>query len=111
MGKQVNIEDVPFPKWNPQKKTLRDMESLNFKIRLKALRNSSSGFIKRVDVREYIFERDGKQCAICHSKDNLQIDHIKSVYSCARGFTPIELLNTAGNFQILCKSCNTRKQP
>lgn len=66
------------------------------------LRNEASNYIKRPMVREFILKRDGYKCIYCGSTENLQIDHIKSVYS--GGENKIE------NLQTLCKSCNTRKQ-
>ena len=39
------------------------------KIRLNALRNSSSAFIKRLDVRSFIFNLDYNMCVDCGTKD------------------------------------------
>lgn len=100
-----------FPKWNPQMKTMEMLSNISEKVRYKALRNSSSAFIKRIDVRNVIFARDNYKCVICGSSDDLQIDHIHSVYSVIKGKYPMEELNTIENLRILCKHCNASKIP
>lgn len=87
-----------FPKWNPQRRTRGVLDygtifpSVKRKV-YKALRNTSSGFINRADVRQFIFDRDGHKCKICASEQDLTIDHIVS------------------NLQTLCNSCNSGKIP
>lgn len=76
----------------------------------KALRNSSSGFINRADVREYIFKRDDYKCKICGAEDNLTIDHVNSVANCSLGKYAVKLLNTEENLQTLCGGCNCSKK-
>lgn len=100
-----------FPLFNPQKLTKSRFTSNNFKIRYRALRNSSSGFIKRTEVRTYILNRDENKCVECHSKENLHVDHIISVYQFARFMLDVSKLNTSNNLQILCCKCNTAKIP
>jgi 5-methylcytosine-specific restriction endonuclease McrA len=100
-----------FPIWNPQRSTRSNIKSYDFKTRYKALRNSSSAFIKRDDVRRIITEKCSNKCAKCGSSNNLQIDHIKSVYLCARGKFPISELNIFSNLQLLCNKCNSAKNP
>ncbi len=100
-----------FPQWNPQFYTKKRFESGDFKIRLNALRNSSSSFISRKDVRDYIFERDGHKCVMCTSVKSLSIDHIISVYAVASKLYPVEKLNLKENLQTLCGSCNSKKIP
>lgn len=56
------------------------MENDNFRIRYKTLRNVSSYFIGRADVREQIFEEKGRTCYLCGSTEHMQIDHVISVY-------------------------------
>lgn len=68
----------------------------------KYLRSEASNYIKRPAVREFILKRDGYKCVYCGSSENLQIDHIKSVYNGGE--------NRIDNLQTLCKSCNTRKR-
>lgn len=57
--------------------------------------------IKKLDVREYIFSRDGRQCVKCGSGEDLTIDHIISVY---RGGSDDD-----DNLQTLCNRCNAGK--
>lgn len=100
-----------FPTWCPQQVTSSRMGSRDFRVRYKAIRNSSSSFIKRKDVREAILKRDDCKCTICGSKENLTIDHIISVYSVALKKYPLDLLNRKDNLRSLCLSCNCRKAP
>ena len=102
---------MKFPEWKPQKATKQKINSPILSVRYKALRSSSSSFIKRIDVRSIIFRRDGYSCQICGRKENLTIDHIHSVYEAAHGKYPVELLNTEDNLQTLCCYCNERKAP
>lgn len=53
-------------------------------------------------VRQEIFERDGRQCVLCHSTDKLSIDHIKPR---SLGGT-----NDKDNLRTLCMSCNASKR-
>lgn len=68
----------------------------------KYLRNEASNYIKRPVVREYILKRDGYKCCMCGSTKNLEIDHIKSIYSGGE--------NNVDNLQILCRHCNAGKK-
>lgn len=102
---------IAFPVWKPQRKTRQAFESLDFKRRYKGLRNSSSGFIKRQDVRSFITQKYDGKCYLCGSTDRLQIDHIVSVYQCARRQYPIEKLNTEENLALICARCNCAKRP
>jgi hypothetical protein len=54
-----------------------------------------------VEIRNYVFERDGGRCVNCNSKDELQTDHI----------IPLKLGGSSEpeNLQILCAPCNRRK--
>lgn len=100
-----------FPKWNPQKYTMnRIINGMDKKISLKLFRSSSSGFIKNPKVRNIILEKCDNKCVLCGSINNLQIDHIKSVYSCFIN-NLIDFCNTEENLQILCIKCNTSKLP
>jgi 5-methylcytosine-specific restriction endonuclease McrA len=100
-----------FPVWKPRYRTEERFYSLDFKTRYKALRNSSSGFIKRDDVRNILLSFYENKCVKCGSTENLEIDHIVSVYLCAKGLAPINELNTFKNLTVLCKSCNARRSP
>jgi len=100
-----------FPKWNPQNHTWNRINSLNKKDAIKALRNSSGGFIKNTHVRLAILKKCDYKCVVCGSKDNLQVDHIISVYLASKFRFLLDILNTKENLQILCNSCNASKSP
>lgn len=68
----------------------------------KYLRNEASNYIKRNAVREFIFSRNNYECVNCGEKENLQIDHIVSVYKGGK--------NHIDNLQTLCKRCNSSKR-
>jgi len=53
------------------------------------------------DIRQRVFERDGRECNWCGATDNLQIDHIHAV---ANGGVP-----APENLQVLCQTCNLEK--
>lgn len=103
--------EVVFPKWKPMRSTLKALESNNKAKRQRALRISSRNFISRKDVREYIFSRDGYKCCICGSKNNLQIDHIVSIYKYAANKLDYSHINDESNLQVLCRHCNSSKKP
>lgn len=67
------------------------------------LRNLASGYASRIEVREFVFKRDGYRCVYCGAKEDLQIDHIISVYRGGK--------NKICNLQTLCGSCNAAKAP
>jgi 5-methylcytosine-specific restriction endonuclease McrA len=99
-----------FPLWKPNRFTVSLFEH-NFRTRYKALRNSSSGFIKRNDVRLAIMNKSENKCSLCGLTYNLQVDHIVSVYKCAMGIIDIKYINSYDNLRILCSSCNVRRVP
>ena len=92
-----------FPIWNPQYYTRRNFKSHDYKVRLKALRNSSSGFISKKDVRNIIFKKDNFKCVICGKNSNLTIDHIVSVYRAAKKEFPVETLRGSKAKSKACK--------
>lgn len=59
---------------------------------------------------------DGSECAICHSRENLTLDHIKPVsqwfnekgYMCSKEVRS-QWYNDTSNLRILCRSCNSSK--
>lgn len=53
-------------------------------------------------VKSELVDRDGKQCAACGSRANLEVDHIHPV---SRGGK-----NDLENLQLLCRSCNRSKK-
>jgi 5-methylcytosine-specific restriction enzyme A len=67
----------------------------------KFLRDRASNYTKRTQVREFIFKRDNYKCVLCGSGENLQVDHIISVYKGGQ--------NRICNLQTLCISCNAGK--
>lgn len=69
----------------------------------KHLRNMALNYIKKLEIRTLVFERDNYKCVQCGSNQHLQIDHIKSVYSGGE--------NKICNLQTLCRSCNAGKRP
>ena len=108
-----NLENMIFPKWNPEDKTRRrlDGDRLTKREKFIVLRNSSSGFISKKDVRKYIFTRDGYKCCICGCKENLQIDHIISVYKLIMNDLDWRRANDSDNLRTLCAHCNSKKRP
>jgi 5-methylcytosine-specific restriction endonuclease McrA len=100
-----------FPKFNPQINTVSRFGSSDFKTRYKALRNASSSFIKRKDVRQIILTMYDNKCTKCGSTKSLEIDHIISVYLCAKGYIDVENLNAFENLTILCGKCNSGRCP
>ena len=98
-------------KWNPQKITLHKMlDVIDWKDGYKHFRSSSSGYISKKSVRDYIFNRYNNKCNYCSSDENLQIDHIESVLSCyQKGH--LYFCNSIENLQLLCKKCNLSKKP
>ncbi|MDW0113805.1 HNH endonuclease signature motif containing protein [Sporosarcina saromensis] len=75
------------------------------------LRNCGSNYIKRLEVRQCILDKYHHQCAECKATQNLQVDHIISVYQGWKQGLDIEVINTLENLQILCRSCNAGKLP
>lgn len=99
-----------FPDWKPQNSTVRKISSMDKKIAFKAFRSSCSGFISRKDVRQIILTNHNSICVNCGSTDNLQIDHVKSVWFCFRN-NLINQANSENNLQLLCSKCNAGKKP
>jgi len=64
-------------------------------------RNKGSNYIKKPEVRLYIFKRDNYTCQICGTKENPTIDHIIAIYY---GGSP----DDDDNLRLLCRSCNSR---
>lgn len=97
--------------WKPQKVTLnRIKNNLDLKKSFKAFRSSSSAFVSNKKVREFILNKFENKCINCGSKELLEIDHIKSVFSCFYS-KDYFYCNSLENLQVLCKKCNTSKKP
>lgn len=54
------------------------------------------------EVRDFVMARDGYQCVLCGSKENLTLDHI---YPWSKGGP-----DTEDNLRVLCRSCNSAKR-
>lgn len=100
-----------FPEWKPRRTSVQKMKSDSFKERYKALRSTSSNFIKREDVRAYLLKKYDHKCYICGSSENLQIDHIVSVYRFANERLEPSALNSEENLAVICLKCNSAKNP
>jgi hypothetical protein len=87
---------------------LRIFDNQNQKKAFHYFRASSSAFIQKREVKEYILKRDNYTCVNCGSKDNLQIDHILSVWHCFNRFKIMQC-NKIDNLQTLCRKCNLNK--
>ena len=99
-----------FPKWKPQYHTSKKFEHPNFRIRYSALRTASSNFTRKKEVLKFLLEKHNGQCVACGHTENLQIDHMVSVYQCATGYIPVTALNSESNLQILCERCHYGKR-
>lgn len=100
-----------FPEWNITRSLKRTMDLGHIHSRYAALRNSSSGFTCRKEVRDFIFSRDGHRCVNCGSEHDLTIDHKVSIYAAAHNEIGLHELNTAENLQTMCRPCNSAKKP
>jgi len=101
----------PEPKWNPCRPTIRNIHSDDYRTRYKALRNSSSLFIRRQDVRKIVYQKYDGKCYICENTKELQIDHIVSVYRyAAEKIQPFTQLNSFDNLALICGTCNASKR-
>ena len=101
---------VNFPRLKPNSCTISKFKSNNFRVRYNALRNSSDAFIKKADVRKYIFEKSNHKCYICGATENLQIDHVVSVYCFALKRFDYRPLNEESNLKAICRKCNSSKE-
>jgi len=105
----INIKKNDFPKWKPKFYSVNRFSSSEFRIRYKSLRNSSDSFLKKNEVRDFIFQKYDYKCARCNSNDNIQIDHIISIYQYAKDKLNYESLNSIENLTCLCSTCNSSK--
>ena len=102
---------MTFPKCKPCFTSKIKMGSDDFRIRYQTLRNVSSHFAGRKDVREKIFTDKGRKCYICGSEENIQIDHVISVYEGAEKKIPYYVINSYDNLMPICSKCNSKKSP
>lgn len=103
--------DFIFPVWKPRSQTIKKIHSDVFKVRYKTLRNASSAFVRKKEVREYINNKYHGCCYLCGSTENLQIDHKISVYRFAKDMLPYKGLNKEENLALICGTCNAMKKP
>lgn len=52
-------------------------------------------------IRDEVYRRDGEECVVCGSGDDLSLDHIKPFSRGGR--------HTPSNLRVLCRSCNSEK--
>ena len=91
-------------------KSYYDMHSSDFRKRYRAYRNKASGYITKKEVRDYFFKKYSG-CEICGCNSNLSIDHIVSVWKCAKEEIDIDCMNCELNLRVLCRSCNSAISP
>ena len=75
----------------------------------KNFRISSTAYVNRKFVRDYVLKKYHNKCKKCNNINDLQIDHIYSVRTCY----DLELYvfcNSIDNLQVLCQKCNNIKQ-
>lgn len=94
--------------WNPDESTMLKLINKDYYIAFKAFRTSSQGYVRKKYVREFVKDKFNNSCAYCGDKNNLQIDHIKSVHECYKSGN-IHHCNTINNLQLLCAKCNIKK--
>jgi len=94
----------------PQDKTLTKLSSKDFKIRYKAYRSIASQYIHKKQVRDFYLNKS-TVCKFCGATENLHIDHIISVYTCAQEIIDCKCMNCEKNLRVLCGSCNMALTP
>lgn len=99
-----------FPRCKPNFPTLIKLGSGDFRIRYKTLRNISSYFTVKPEVRNAIFEQKGKTCYLCGSSEDMQLDHVISVYKGAKNMIPYDVINSFENLMPICRRCNSGKR-
>lgn len=67
----------------------------------KQKRQQANSYTARKKIREKVFDINGRICIKCKSRKNLTLDHIVPV---SKGGE-----NYISNLQVLCKSCNSKK--
>jgi hypothetical protein len=111
MSRKINEGLEYFPIWEPKRFHKKYFEKDQQESFYRYCRLAGSGFIKKKVVRDFIFTRDNHTCKSCGSKENIQIDHVISVYRASIGELDMQKLNTKENLQTLCKKCNSAKLP
>lgn len=85
-----------------QSHTEKNLSSNDFRIRYKAYRSFSSNYIHKRDVRKYLLDKYNHKCAMCGSSENLHIDHVIDVLTCAKEKVDIVCTNCERNLRVLC---------
>lgn len=93
----------------PQRKTMQNLNSSDFKTRYNALRNIASAYIKNPKVRSFFISSDSI-CEDCGSQEGLSIDHIVDVYTFAKNDLDYKCLNCMKNLRVICSICNSKKK-
>lgn len=97
----LNVEDAYYSNWYNLKlaknKYLKSRESDEYTRR----RNEACIFTSKSKVREWVFDKYGKECLNCGSTDRIALDHVVPV---SKGGE-----NSLKNLQPLCKRCNSKK--
>lgn len=106
----VALRDDKFPRCRICFDTARKLQSKDFRIRYKTLRNVSDYFISKESVRRYIFKHKGRKCYLCGSTEDLQIDHKISVCKGALEGIPYNEINSYENLMPVCRRCNSAKR-
>lgn len=75
------------------------------------LRSKSRYRLIKMNAKTKLLERDNNKCQICGSKNDLQIDHIKSLYFFIYNNLDTSMLDNFDNLRILCKRCNAKRNP
>ena len=101
---------MKFPECRVYRSTERALQSNDFRTRYKAMRQVSSRFIKKDDVREAVFKKCQYRCYLCGSEENLQIDHVISVYRGAKERMSYKVINSEDNLMAICGTCNAGKK-
>lgn len=60
-------------------------------------------------LRAHILERDGHQCVLCGSTDQLEVDHITALATIKDVGERDRMTWDETNLRTLCKPCNGRK--
>lgn len=90
----MSINHSNLPKLKLRSNTLKKLRSTDKKKVFKVYRNVSSGFIKKKEIRNAVFEIGEYKCQICGKTSELCVDHIISVYKGFKENTPLEIKNS-----------------
>jgi len=66
-------------------------------------------------IRDHFIKLLGGECVICHSKENIEFDHIIPIKTCVSKMSRSKrewhwfTEYAKGNLQLLCPGCNNKK--